>query len=139
MESSVLSPAVPCRPGKSDSDNPGKVALSGTDALLKWVKFEDTSTLGGLHRIVEIDLIEGADEPDPERYASGERTEDVAKERDSLCWVQLGRGDLFFLAAHDDGRTAGSAQIAHPLDVAPGGQDPAPARDLDDGHGGGAR
>jgi hypothetical protein len=93
----------------------------------KWLEFEDTSTLGGLHRIVEIDLIEGADEPDPERYASGERTKDVAKERDSLCRVQLGRSYFFFPAAHDDGRAAGSAQVAYPLDVAPEGLDPTPA------------
>src|SRR5215217_626740 len=109
MESSVPSPAVQCRPGKSDSDNPGKVALSGTDALLKWVEFEDPSPLGGPHRIVEIDLIDGADEPDPERDAAGERTKDVAKERDALGWVQLGGGDVFFAAAHGDGRATGSA------------------------------
>ena len=72
-------------------------------------ELEDTSVLGGLHRIVEIDPIEGADEPDPERYASGERTEDIAKERDSLCQVQLGGGDRFFAAAHGDGCVVGSA------------------------------
>ena len=93
----------------------------------KWVKFEDPSTLGGRHRIVEIDLIEGADEPDPERYASGERTKDVAKERDALCRVQLGRGDLFLPAARSDGRAAGRAQVAHPLDIAPRSPHPTPA------------
>jgi hypothetical protein len=103
------------------------------------VKFEDPSTLSGLHRIVEIDLIEGADEPDSERDASSERPKDVAKERDALCRVQLGGGDFFFLAAHGDGRAAGSAQVADPLDVAPGGPDPAPPRDFDDGHGRSAR
>src|SRR5829696_3389423 len=89
-------------------------------------RVEDPSPLGGLNRIVEIDLIDGADEPNPERYPSGERTEEVAKERDAPARVQLGRRDLVFPAAYDDGRTAGSAQVAHPLDVAPRGPDPAP-------------
>ena len=93
----------------------------------KWVELEDRSTLGRFQRMVKIDLIDEANEPDAERYASGERTKDVAKEPNSLCRVQLGRTYFSFAAAHGDGRVAGSAQIAHPLDLAPGGPDPTPA------------
>jgi hypothetical protein len=74
-----------------------------------WVEFEDTSALGRLHRMVEIDTVDDANEPDTKRSASRERTEDVAKEANSLCRVQLGRADLFFPAAHRDRRAAGSA------------------------------
>jgi hypothetical protein len=91
-------------------------------ASSKWVEFEDTPTLGRFQRTVEIDPIDGANEPDTERYASRERAEDVAKELNSLCRVQLGRTYFFFPAAHGDGRAAGSAQIPHPLDFAPGAQ-----------------
>jgi len=76
------------------------------------VEFEDRSTLGRFHRMVEIDTIGDANEPDTERYASRERTKDVAKETNSLCRVQLGRTHVFFLAAHGDGRAASGAQIA---------------------------
>jgi hypothetical protein len=55
------------------------------------MEFEDTSALGSFHRIVQIDTIEGADEPDTERHASRERTKDVAEELDSLRGVELGR------------------------------------------------
>ena len=72
------------------------------------VEFEDTSALGRFHRIVEIDTIDDANEPDTERYASRKRTEDVAKEANSLCRVQLGRAYFFFPAAHRDSRAAGS-------------------------------
>jgi hypothetical protein len=82
------------------------------------VEFEDTSALGSFHRIVEIDTIDDANEPDTERYASRVRTEDVAKEVHSLCRVQLGRAYVFFPAAYRDGRAASSAQIAHPLAAA---------------------
>ena len=75
----------------------------------KWVEFEDRSTLGRFHRIVEIHTIGDANEPDTERYASRERTEDVAKEPNSLRRVQLGRTYFFFPAAHGDGRAAGGA------------------------------
>jgi hypothetical protein len=40
-----------------------------------WVEFEDTSALGRFHRMVEIDTIDDANEPDTERYASRVRTE----------------------------------------------------------------
>ena len=93
----------------------------------KGVEFEDSSTLGRFHRKVEIDLIDDANEVDTERYASRERTKDVAKEPNSLCRVQLGRTYFFFPAAYGDGRAARSAQVAHPLDLAPGGPDPTPA------------
>jgi hypothetical protein len=94
---------------------------------------------GDLHRIVEIDLIDDADEPDPQRYTSGERAKDVAKERDTLSRVQLGRSDFFGPAAHGDSRAAGSPQVAHPLNLAPGCPDPAPTCDLDDRQRRGAR
>src|SRR5215216_1821010 len=97
-----------------------------------WVEFEDTSTLGRFHRMVEIDTVGDANEPDTERYASRVRTEDVAEEANSLCRVQLGGGYFFLPAAYRDRRTAGSAQIAHPLDLAPGGPDPTPAFYLND-------
>lgn len=81
----------------------------------EWVELEDTSTLGRFQRMVEIDPIGDANEPDAERDASRERTKDVAKERDSLLRVQLGRTYFFFPATHRDGRAAGSARIAHPV------------------------
>jgi hypothetical protein len=104
-----------------------------------WVELEDTSALGRFHRMVEIDTVDDANEPDTERHASRVRTEDVAKEADSLCRVQLGRAHFLFPAAHRDRRAAGSAQIAHPLDLAPGGPDPTPASYLNDRQRRGAR
>jgi hypothetical protein len=104
-----------------------------------WVEFEDASALGGFHRIVEIDTIGDANEPDTERYASRVRTEDVAKEGNALCRVQLGRAHFFLPAARRDGRATGSAEIAHPLDLAPGSPDPTPAYYLDDRQRRGAR
>jgi hypothetical protein len=104
-----------------------------------WVEFEDTSALGRFHRMVEIDTIGDANEPDTERSASCVRTEDVAKEANPLCRVQLGRAHFFFPAAHRDRRAAGSAQIAHPLDLAPGSPDPTPASYLNDRQRRGAR
>jgi hypothetical protein len=89
--------------------------------------------------MVEIDTIDDANEPDTERHVSGVRTEDVAKEANSLCRVQLGRAHFLFPAAHRDRRAAGSAQVAHPLDLAPGGPDPTPASYLNDRQGRGAR
>lgn len=61
------------------------------------------------------------------RSNSRDRTKGVAKELHALCRVQLGRTDFFFPAAHGDGRAAGSAQIAYPVDLAPGAPDPTPA------------
>ena len=52
-----------------------------------WVEFEDRSTLGRFHRIVEIDTVDDADEVDTERNASRERTEHVAEVADALCRV----------------------------------------------------
>lgn len=59
--------------------------------LAKWVKLEDTSTLGRFQRTGEIDPIDDANEPDAERHAPRDRTKDVAKKLDSLRWVQLDR------------------------------------------------
>src|SRR5574338_846815 len=95
--------------------------------LLKWVELEHDSTLGCLHRIVDVYLVNGADEPHPERYASGARSKGVAKEGDSLRRVQLGRCYFFLPDAHGDGGAAGSAQVPHPLHLAPGSPDPTPA------------
>jgi hypothetical protein len=118
---------------------PAVVAAADRRSSANWVEFEDTSALGSFHRMVEIDTIDDANEPDTERYASRVRTEDVAKEANSLCRVQLGRPYLVFPAAHRDSRAAGSAQIAHPLDLAPGGPDPTPASYLNDRQRRGAR
>jgi hypothetical protein len=96
------------------------------------VEFEDTSTLGRFHRMVQINTIDDANEPDTERDGSRERTKDVAKEANSLRRVQLGRDDFFFPAANGDGRPAGGAQIAYPVDLAPRGPDPTLASYLDD-------
>jgi hypothetical protein len=82
------------------------------------VEFEDTSTLGSPHRIVEIDPIDYTDEPDTDRYGSRDMTEEGAKELDSLRRVQLGRMHFLFPAAHADGRASGSPQNARPLDFA---------------------
>src|SRR5215218_5444261 len=91
------------------------------------VELEDPPALSRVNRTVEIDPVDGANEPDSERDAPHERTEDVAKEVDSLGPVQLDRAYVHLPAAHGDRRAAGRAQIAHPLDLAPGGPDPAPA------------
>jgi hypothetical protein len=50
---------------------------------LQRVEFKDSSILGDPYRIVEIDLIDGADETDSQRYTSSEWAKDVAKERDT--------------------------------------------------------
>lgn len=68
--------------------------------LSKWVEFEDRSTLGRFHWTVEIDLIDDANKVDTERYASRERTKDAAKERNSVCRVELSGTYFFFPAAH---------------------------------------
>jgi hypothetical protein len=74
------------------------------------MELEDRSSLGYfLWRTVDIDPVDHANERDTERYTSGERTKDVAKECNALCRVKLGRSDFFFPAAHCDGRAAGSA------------------------------
>jgi hypothetical protein len=59
------------------------------------VQLEDTSTLGRIHRMVEIDPIGDADEQDPEWDPSREWTKRVPEEPDSLRLIQLGRADLF--------------------------------------------
>ena len=84
-------------------------------------------TLGRFLRLVEIDPIDDPDEPATERDGSRDRAERVAKERDSLRRVQLGRPYLFLPAPERDLRVAGGAQIAHPVDLAPGRPDPTPA------------
>jgi hypothetical protein len=48
------------------------------------VKFEDPSTISRCHRIIKIDTINDADEPDTERNASRERAEDIAEVRNTL-------------------------------------------------------
>ena len=72
----------------------------------KWVEFEDPSTLGRFRRTVEIDPVDGANEPGTERYASRQRAEDVAEELDPLRRIQLGRAYFIFPAARGDGRSA---------------------------------
>src|SRR5262245_39391877 len=105
-----------------------------------WMQLEDRSSLGCfLRRPVDIDPVDDANERDTERYASGERTKDVAKECNALCRVKLTRSDFFFPAADGDGRAAASAQVAHPLDLAPGTPDPPLAGGRDDRHTCGAR
>ena len=98
---------------------------------MKWAEFEDTSTLGSLYRMVKIDSVDNANEPDSERKASRERTKDVTKKPNSLRWVQLRCSHFFLPVVHGDGRPSSSAQIANPVNVAPGGPDPTPAQDLD--------
>ena len=84
-----------------------------------WMELEDTAALGRFHRMVEIDPIDDANEPDTERHASRVRTEDVAKEANSLCRVQLGRAHFFFPAAHRDGRAAGKRADCTPIGPRP--------------------
>ena len=48
------------------------------------VEFEDPSTLGRCHRIVEIDTVDDADELDTERNAARERTEHVVEVPNAL-------------------------------------------------------
>jgi hypothetical protein len=101
------------------------------------LELEHTPTLGRCDWITEIDSIDDAKEPQA-KGAARERTQHVAEKHNSLCRIQFGRGDFFLSAARGDRRAAGSAQIAHPLDVAPRAPDPPSARDLDHGHGRGA-
>ena len=96
------------------------------------VELEDGSAHGRLDRIVEVDAVDDADELATERQGPGDGTEDVPEERQSLGLVQLGRGDLLVVATHRDRRATRGAQVAHPMDVAPGRPDPAPAVDRDD-------
>src|SRR5262245_53293267 len=103
------------------------------------MEFEDPPTLGHRHRVVEIDTVDDADKPDTERNAARERTEGVAEVPDALRRVQLGRTDFFRPAPHSDDRAASSAQVAHPLDLAPGGPDPPPASYLNNRQRRGAR
>ena len=107
--------------------------------LLNWVEFEDTPTLGRCHRIVDIDTVDKADEPDSERNVSRQRAEDVTKVSNTLRRVELGRGDFYAPAPHRDGCAASRAQVAHPLDLAPGGPDPTPTPYLNDRQRRGAR
>ena len=72
------------------------IATASAAVVIQLGEFEDTSALGRFHRMVEIDTIDDANEPDTERHASRVRTEDVAKEANSLCRVQLGRAYFFF-------------------------------------------
>jgi hypothetical protein len=44
---------------------------SPTKTSSKWVELEGRSTLGGFRRMVEIDAIDDANEPDTERDAPG--------------------------------------------------------------------
>src|SRR5262249_19060922 len=75
------------------------------------VEFEDSPTLGHGHWIAEVDAVNDAEEPDTERNAARERTEDVAEVSYPLRWVQLGRGYFFRPAPHGDGRAGGGAQV----------------------------
>src|SRR6266508_734439 len=102
--------------------------------LANWVEFEDGSARGRFQRMVEVDPIDDPNEPDTERDASRDGTKRVAKERDSLRRIQLGRPYLFLPASNGDRRAASSAQVAHPMDLAPGRPDPTPAGDVDDRH-----
>jgi len=102
------------------------------------VELENTATLGHFDRIIQVDTIGDLNELDTEWRASREGTENVAKEGNSLRLIQLGRTDFFVPSADSDRRAAGSAQIAYPVDFAPGCPDPAPVRGLDDRYGRGA-
>ena len=83
-------------------------------------ELEDRSALRGFRGMVEIGPIEHPNERSAERYASRDGRKDVAKELNSLFRVQLSGTQFFFAAPHRDGRAARSAQIAHPVDGAPG-------------------
>src|SRR5688572_24092811 len=103
------------------------------------MELEDASALGRFHGMSDIHSIDEADEGDAERDASCQRTKDVAKEGHSLRRVQLRRPDLFLPAPNVDRRAARSAQVAHPVDLAPRRPDEPPAGCLDDRDGRGAR
>src|SRR5262249_23221477 len=104
-------------------------------------ELEDAPTLGRVFgRTVDVHPIDGTDEPyERTTDTSDERKVDVAEVRDPLRRVQLGRGYLLALPTEGDGRASGGAQVAHPLDVAPWGPDPAPAADPDNRHRRGTR
>src|SRR5215471_18357763 len=98
----------------------GHVAPSRLERLrVGIVELEDAAVPRYFDRIVEIDTIGDPNELHAERRASRKRTENVAKEANALGLIQFGRTHLFAPAAHSDGGAARSAQIAHPVDLAP--------------------
>src|SRR5437762_426406 len=113
---------------------PCKRALGPPRPSTQRMELEDSSALGCLQRMVEIDTVGQANERDAAGDASRDGTENVAEELDSLRGVQLGRRHFFLPAANGDGRAAGGPQVPHPVDLAPRGPHPAPARDVDDRH-----
>lgn len=117
-----------------DSDRickPGLESRSVGRRVSAMVELEDGPT-PGFHRIAEVNAIDDANERDAERDAPSHGAEHVPEELDPLRRIQLGRRDLLASAAHGDGRSAGRAQVALPVDLAPRRPDPAPARDIDD-------
>src|SRR5687768_17297616 len=103
------------------------------------VELEDGSALGRTDRIVEIDAVDGADEPDTAADAPRQSSEIIPKEADALLRVQLGGANLLGPAAFRDRCLARCSEVTNPVDLAPGSPDPPPALDLDDRDGIGAR
>src|SRR5689334_10389386 len=95
-------------------------------------ELEDRPTVSRLHGIAQIGPIERSDEPHPERDAPRQRTEDVAKERDPPCLVELRSANLLRPAPERDRRATGCAQVLHPMDIPERRPDPAPIADRDD-------
>jgi len=58
------------------------------------LELEHTPTLGRCDWITEIDSIDDAKEPQADGHAAHERSQQVAEEPNSLCRIQLGRGEL---------------------------------------------
>src|SRR5262245_22408415 len=67
------------------------------------VKFEHWSALGRFHRVVDVDLIDGANNPRADPRLSRNRGEDVTDKRGRLWRRQLDRRHLLSLASEADG------------------------------------
>ena len=90
--------------------------------------------------MVEIDPIDDADERDDRTGCLARPGRAMSRKNATRC---VGSSSVARTSSFRP-RTvivasAGGAQVAHPVDLAPGGPDPAPADDLDDRDGRGAR
>src|SRR4029450_10345907 len=98
------------------------------NARRRWqrAELEHPSALGRLLRMVQVDLVDEADEPVAERDPAGPGSQHVAEELDALRRVQLSRAKLLAPISHRDRRTARGTQVADPVHLAPRSPDPAP-------------
>lgn len=82
--------------------------------------------------VVEIDLINMTNDPRAKPRQSRLRRKDIADECGGFRWAELDGGDFFGPPTSGDGGAAGGTQIARPVDLAEGADQPAPASVLAD-------